>query len=634
MFNAYCDLYYMKTSLLNNLLVATLPLIVFPNSIAAQEEDQAASIIIDQSGSVHPWSHLEVNNDPDNFQFAIVTDRTGGHRAGVFMDAVNKLNLLQPEFVVSVGDMIEGYTRDEERIYREWDEFNGFIEQLQMPFFYVPGNHDYINDVMARIWVEKFGPSYYHFVYRDVLFLCLNSEEATRGSNMGGIEKAQYEYIKNALEKNPEVKWTLVFMHQPLWILDNTNYWKDIEQLLKGREHTVFAGHHHHYVKYTRNNSKYIMLATTGGTSQLRGPNFGEFDHVVWVTMTKEGPVIANLLLEGIWHENVVTEELNEMIGAQRIIIEPVFVENRFREGDFKIKIINDANYPMWTVLRFGTSKHLNPQIVEYQYTIPPNSIEQVAVNLSLRSNASLRDIAPIPLFAWFAYKYEDGREIKMDDRYALAPVKKEMFDRPENEVVLDGKLDDWPGLPYRGNYKSVITDDVGEYAGDYDAHYEFNIMYDDEYLYMGMSVWDDELVHNKDGSFWGQDAVLINLDARSSNASANGRGANRFNDYLHFNFTPSSSKRDTPDIYQEERQPEGIRIVTGESVQGFDMELAIPLAYIRNMGGDNWKSIRLNVCYFDVDENSSRTGIWWYPEWSSKKNFIGSGMLFKTLSE
>ena len=624
----------MKTSSIQLYILIFSFLILYSVAITAQNTDQAAKIIVDQSGSVHPWSHLDVNNDPGNFQFAIVTDRTGGHRSGVFMDAVNKLNLLQPEFVVSVGDMIEGYTQNEERIYREWDEFNGFIEQLQMPFFYVPGNHDYINDVMARIWEEKFGPSYYHFVYRDVLFLCLNSEEASKGSNMGGIEKPQYEYIKKALEENPEVKWTLLFMHQSLWTLDNTRYWKDVEQLLVDREHTVFAGHHHHYVKYTRNNSKYIMLASTGGTSQLRGPNFGEFDHVVWVTMTKEGPVIANLLLEGIWHENVVTEELNEMIGAQRIIIEPVFEENYFREGDFKIKIINDANYPMWTVLRFGNSKHLNPQIVEYQKSIPPNSVEEVAVNLSLRTNVRIKDIAPIPLFAWFAYKYEDGREIKLDDRYALAPVKKEMFDRPENEVVLDGKLDDWPGLPFRGNYKSVITDDVGEYQGDYDGHYEFNIMYDDEYMYMGMSVWDDELVQKKDGSFWDQDAVLINLDARSSHASANGRGANRFKDYLYINFTPSNSRRDTPDIYQEERLPEGTRIVTSKSVQGFDMELAIPLEYIHDMGGENWKNIRLNVCYFDVDENLSRTGIWWYPEWSSNANFIGSGVLFKTLSE
>jgi hypothetical protein len=288
----------------------------------------------------------------------------------------------------------------------------------------------------------------------------------------------------------------------------------------------------------------------------------------------------------------------------------------------------------MWTVLRFGNSRHLIPQIVEYQKSIPPNSVEELAVNLSLRSRVRMNDIQPIPLYAWFTYQYEDGREIKLDNKYSIAPVKKEIFERAENEVLLDGKLDDWVGLPFRGNYKSVITDDVGEYAGDYDAQYEFNVMYDDEYLYMGMSVWDDELVLKKDGSFWDQDAVLINLDARPSPASANGRGANRYMDYLYLNFTPSTSRRDSPDIYQKERLPEGTRILTRKSVQGFDMELAIPLTYMRSMGGENWNSIRLNVCYFDVDKNSSRTGIWWYPEWSSKDNFIGSGMLFRSLSE
>src|SRR3954471_15463858 len=44
----------------------------------------------------HPFTHLQFNEGPDRFQFAIVTDRTGGHRAGVFEDAIRKLNLLQP----------------------------------------------------------------------------------------------------------------------------------------------------------------------------------------------------------------------------------------------------------------------------------------------------------------------------------------------------------------------------------------------------------------------------------------------------------------------------------------------------------------------------------------------------------
>src|SRR5271168_4496648 len=56
----------------------------------------------------NPWTSLQLNNDPDMFHFAVVSDRTGGHRARVFSEAVDRLNLLQPAFVVSVGDFIEG----------------------------------------------------------------------------------------------------------------------------------------------------------------------------------------------------------------------------------------------------------------------------------------------------------------------------------------------------------------------------------------------------------------------------------------------------------------------------------------------------------------------------------------------
>ncbi len=114
---------------------------------------------------LNPWTHLDLVNDPENFQFAIVTDRTGGHRAGVFPDAMGKLNLLQPEFVLSVGDLIEGYSGDRSVLDTEWDEFIGFVEELDMPFFYLPGNHDISNPVMAEVWEERFGRSYYHFVY-------------------------------------------------------------------------------------------------------------------------------------------------------------------------------------------------------------------------------------------------------------------------------------------------------------------------------------------------------------------------------------------------------------------------------------------------------------------------------------
>ena len=84
--------------------------------------------------------------------------------------------------------------------------------------------------------------------------------------------------------------------------------------MLGERDYTVFAGHFHRYVKNVRQDRKFITLATTGGGSSLRGSIYGEFDHVAWVTMTSEGPRIANLMLDGIHDENVVTSASQQAI--------------------------------------------------------------------------------------------------------------------------------------------------------------------------------------------------------------------------------------------------------------------------------------------------------------------------------
>src|SRR5439155_21494528 len=64
---------------------------------------------------------------------------------------------LQPAFVVSVGDLIEGYSKDPAVLAEQWKEFQGYVHKLQMPFFYVPGNHDVANAVEAKEWEARFG---------------------------------------------------------------------------------------------------------------------------------------------------------------------------------------------------------------------------------------------------------------------------------------------------------------------------------------------------------------------------------------------------------------------------------------------------------------------------------------------
>lgn len=254
----------------------------------------------------NPWTHLRLNDRDGAFHFAIVSDRTGGHRARIFSQAVEQLNLLQPAFVLSVGDLIEGYSKDTIRVAGEWKEFQSYVNKLQMPFFYVPGNHDVSNLVQENLWQERFGRRYYHFVYRDVLFVVVCSNDPA-DSKDGGISKEQLAFVQQALKDNASVRWTIVALHQPLWAQNNlkTNGWLEVEEALKGRNYTVFAGHIHRYQKFVRNGMNYYQLATTGGGSRVRGPRYGEFDHFAWVTMNKDGPVIANLLLDGIYGENL-----------------------------------------------------------------------------------------------------------------------------------------------------------------------------------------------------------------------------------------------------------------------------------------------------------------------------------------
>lgn len=86
----------------------------------------------------------------------IIGDRTGGANAqGTFRLAIDQLNLLRPEFVINVGDSIEGYSDDKAKLNAEWDEFDGMLEQLKMPFFRTPGNHDIANDTAQEVWRER-----------------------------------------------------------------------------------------------------------------------------------------------------------------------------------------------------------------------------------------------------------------------------------------------------------------------------------------------------------------------------------------------------------------------------------------------------------------------------------------------
>ena len=285
-----------------------------------------------------PWTKKEFLDDPDNFQFVVIGDRTGGHRPGVFSRAMGQINLLQPEFVVSVGDLIEGYTEDTAALNEQWDYLDKTVDTLDMPFFYTVGNHDIGNNVMRDLWHKRLGKDYYHFIYKDVLFISLNTEdppielppEAVAGqlrleemmkndpqgtqqallerSRKAGnapslpgkveISPAQIAFVKKVLSDNEDVRWTILLMHKPAWQYGDKQF-ERIEGMLQDRDYTVIAGHEHYYLYSRRHGRDYIDMGTTGGIWLRDGA--GRLDHIAWVTMTEEGPVFANISLDGLF---------------------------------------------------------------------------------------------------------------------------------------------------------------------------------------------------------------------------------------------------------------------------------------------------------------------------------------------
>ncbi|CAN5143812.1 hypothetical protein BH10PSE13_BH10PSE13_22180 [soil metagenome] len=309
------------------------------------------------TGKAVPWTATPAD-DGGPLRFVVVGDRTGVARIGVFPEAMRQISWLRPDFTISVGDMIEGYSEDKSEIGRQWDELIGYTRALGGPFIAVPGNHDISNAASAETWRERFGRPNYAFMFKGALFVVLDSEEtpqilpaavtqeahamsslATRdpdrydremadiladrakkaapsatpselqailtrlGSNYAAIKRGrafsatQVDWVRGVLARHRDARWTFVFVHRPEWNSAQSG-WSDIEAALQGRRHTVIGGHDHRFSRQVRSGTDYFQMGTTGGTAQQPGP--GLMDHIMMVTLAEGQPAFANIRLDGL----------------------------------------------------------------------------------------------------------------------------------------------------------------------------------------------------------------------------------------------------------------------------------------------------------------------------------------------
>lgn len=538
-----------------------------------------------------PWTNREFRNDPRDFQFAIVTDRTGGMRPGVFSRAVKKVNELQPEFVITVGDLIPGggWQKDEKEIRRQWDEFNGFVDGFEMPFFYLPGNHDVSNALMDRIWDEMYGVRYYSFQYKEVFFLCLNTQGGEGSSPMLGEE--QIAWATKEIEAHADARWTMVFIHQPLWVFEegvmrNVNGekklrksktgWSEIEAALAGRRHTVYAGHVHRYAKYERNEANYYTLGTTGGGSALRGSPFGEFDHATWITMTDEGPRMMNLTLDGMLAEDVTTE------ADQKFWRSLQFTEE-FRETfpfEDKVLTLPLAN-PLDSMMscRFSwvlpVSDHwtVNPRRVYVE--LEPGEKKELKFEVSHRGDVST--YFPLPRMNAHFHGEEElfhlermiALPLDLTDHVKKHP-EKTSIGTTDQKPVIDGRLDEalW-------NTEPAVAKLIPRQADGYaPVETQAWLSYDDSSLYVGVRCEEPimrDLVSEtakRDGDVREDDAIEIVLDANGDKKT-----------FHLFAVNPDGVLFDAKKV--DSKWNSSAEVATGKEKDAWTVELAIPLEEI-----------------------------------------------------
>ena len=600
---------------------------------------QAADVMIEASTdeAAKPWTSLEANDAPEDFHFVVVTDRTGGHRDFVFRDALPKVNLLEPAFVVSVGDLIEGYTDDQARLDAEWDEMEGFIGQLETPFFYAAGNHDMSNAVMAETWRKRFGPSYYHFKYKGVLFLVLNSELFGMVGQPdtpvpGPWQQAQQMgYIEQTLKDNADARWTVVITHQPLWDIGEIDPdWLQVESWLDNRDYTVFAGHLHRYKKQVRNDAKYYTLATTGGGSALRGSVYGEFDHVGWVTMTGNGPRLANILLDGLWDENVATEESREMVASIESAISPVAATmegSKFRRATLSYDVSNPGSAPLTVSPVVASSSNLFVATTGAETTIAPGESQRFDIKVTAKRRNSYAELRPASV-TWSLGTRVNNQKLDVDVQTPVLPMKRQAITVAKKAITVDGDLGEWK-LPFSVTQQGDLAAPETDAA---DISFRWGIHQDDEFVYLGMSVTDDSIVASTKLPALAQDAMVVVVDARpeaerNQNKSLGDSLEDGSLSKIALNFLTVEKEQPIPVLaFLDEIRAQMITAVS-RTDDGYQAELAIPVSYLNKQSGGEWDVLRVSLYAQDFDEDQKGPErLYWQPNRFGDAPLAGTG--------
>lgn len=206
---------------------------------------------------------------PDRFRFEIIGDRTGEAVPGVYEEAWQEAAATHPDFVITVGDTIQGESDD--TMNQQWQQ----AMELLRPFarihkYFTVGNHDVWDAASGAAYTRyTHDPLCYSFDYRQAHFTVLDENKV---DPLAPVSPKQLAFLDQDLKAHQSQPLKFVFSHTPFWLLAVMTHdpASQIQVLAKryGVQY-VIAGHLHQMLHFNEKGVTYLSMASSGG--HLRG---------------------------------------------------------------------------------------------------------------------------------------------------------------------------------------------------------------------------------------------------------------------------------------------------------------------------------------------------------------------------
>ncbi len=456
-----------------------------------------------------------------DFRFIIIGDRTGGAVGNIFEEIVAEVNLLKPDFVINIGDLIEGYTEDTIVMVRQWDSILATIKILPCPFYFVPGNHDIQNEKDREIFKAKTNFNrYYSFNYENTHFVILDNT-MLEWLFPQEIDREQLEWLKKDLEANKNVENIFVFFHVPTWFYSFENNTPDslVELFQKYPVKVVFSGHRHTYTYLKKGDIQFINVGSSGGGMETNEFVRGDFYHYLLVTINGKEVNIAVIKRGSVFPPEIVTFDEQQLIKrAEKEAIK--ITGNEVEEGvtkslkNFTVTITNSGEDSLIQSLQWdfdSTLYKIAPR--QLNLRIGPEEKINLGFNLLVLNGSN---IFPIPQFS-IAYPFVHGKVCTLKTPLSFKRVYSVKRVRTTPEI--DGNLNDvvWKEI-------KPITN-LGSYDGLSLApveRTEIYVAHDKENLYLAARCFESDfsklkaVATEQDGPTYTDDNIWFFFDSNS----------------------------------------------------------------------------------------------------------------------